>query len=182
MLAICAAIGLAAQVANAELVVSVQGPGGESSLNVNPGDIVDLVVNVSGPDPYDNFFFDVDISPSLAIVSYSFPQRDGTNVRNIFVAGSPDDFSAPPTFESAASVAGDRGGAGTLIAFQVDTAGTSDGDSFTFDIIPDLFGLGIQDVANVAGQTFTLNIVPEPMTLALLGVGGLVALRRRRTA
>ncbi len=186
LLVVCAVVGFAAQAANAELVVSVQGPAGENKIAADPGDIVDLVVNLDGPgsDTFDSFFFLVDMSSSLSITGYDFPQDtdDGAGGRRpVFAPGSPDDFSNPPEFEAATSFAGDKGGPGVLVTFQVDTAGTVDGDSFAFDIVPDFFSDGFSDRDAVAGQTFTLTI-PEPMTLALLGIGGLVALRRRRTA
>ena len=189
-LMVCAAIGFAAQAVNAELVVQMQGPNGENKLRADPGDSVDVYLNVDGPaaDTYNQFGLDIFITPGLTAVGYAFVDQspnpnpfggandftDITDGANLIVEvaravnGSPD-FVTPP---------------GNIMVFTFDTTGTVDGDTFAFDVdAPNAFfdfGRDSRDV--LAGQTFTLNIIPEPMTLALLGVGGLVALRRRRTA
>ena len=36
------------------------------------------------------------------------------------------------------------------------------------------------DGVKVAPDSLIIHVIPEPMTIALLGLGGLVALRRRR--
>ncbi len=180
MLAICAVIGFAAQSAKAELVIQVQGTGGENSLDVNAGDLVDLVIMASGPgsDTFASFAFDVIVGNGGLPVTqhalsadfnggFDFSDRsDGSNLH----------------FEGATAI-GAVANPGQLVSLTVDTTGAAEGSSYTYDVRPDFVELDFfTSRDSVAGQTFTLNIVPEPMTLALLGVGGLVALRRRRTA
>ena len=41
-------------------------------------------------------------------------------------------------------------------------------------------GLGRDNCANVTFSNFNLSVVPEPSSAALLGLGGLALLRRRR--
>lgn len=189
-LMVCAVIGFAARAANAELVVSIQGANGENKLAANPGDVVEVFLNATGPaaDTYNQFGIDIFISSGLTVLSYDFVDQSPNP--NPFVVGANDFTTISDTLilvEVARAVNGSPDfitPPGNIMVFSFDTTGTVDGDSFTFDVdAPNAFfdfGRDSRDI--VAGQTFTLNIVPEPMTLALLGIGGLVALRRRRTA
>lgn len=62
----------------------------------------------------------------------------------------------------------------------------ADGDWFIFDLLPKVLGsetLEFFDYAvsyDVPVSTIGLTVIPEPMTIALLGLGGLFLLRRRK--
>lgn len=53
---------------------------------------------------------------------------------------------------------------------------------FQSDYSFDAVGLSVNDVTDGQVNSLELTMVPEPMTLGILAIGGLVALRRRRSA
>lgn len=71
-------------------------------------------------------------------------------------------------------------GVGDTISFDVITSGGGGGDPGVDHLSNDNMSTTDWSVASVAGQFDTYTIVPAPGAFALLGMGGLVAARRRR--
>ena len=137
-----------------------------------------VVINIATDDGGEFEIFGLDlIGGGLALEyrGYSFPLP-------IFVAGGVNDFSVLGTlhFEALTDNAGVVFGSGALIRLDVTASTEPDGGVSTIDVIPDFFSIGFDAVPASAGETFTINVTPEPATLVLLGLGGLVARRRRR--
>jgi hypothetical protein len=150
---------------------------------------LDLVLTSDGNDRHDSFGFNLGFSqPGLLYNSYSLASPE-------YLGGGPNDFStdatgqpivAPLHFEALTEVGGVTFGTGRLVSLQVGVpdnflpVGVPKLDVSVF-AIPDFFGNGFDLVDAVAGPALTLSIVPEPATLVLLGLGGLAAVRRRRS-
>ncbi len=175
---LCSAIAVMTQSVSADLVVSVQGPNGESELSIEPGDPLELIVVTEGPPDiyFGSFALDVLVSSGgLPVMDYSF----GSDFDGGFDFS---DVSDPSSLRIEAAMATGRfSEPGDLVSISFDTTQVVIGDHLTFDIRIDRFDLDHCFLhCPVSGPPFTLNIVPEPMTVMLLGVGGMAALRRRR--
>ena len=74
----------------------------------------------------------------------------------------------------------DRFADGTLVSmvFEVPTDYEGD-DEIVITAFPDTLANGFDEIATTPGETFTLTI-PSPASLALAGMAGVVAMRRRR--
>ncbi len=174
---LCAAIAALAQPVTADLVVSVQGPHGESELSIEPGDPLDLVVVVEGPpsDTFASFAIGVAVSNSgLPVLDYSL----GSDFDGGFDFS---DLSNPAVllFEGVTAI-GNMAEPGHLLSIKLDTAESVIGSRYEFEIRPDFFETDLfNPKRGIPGPVFALEIVPEPMSVMLLGVGGLVAIRRR---
>ena len=98
------------------------------------------------------------------------------------ISGAGQFAQASVAFNTSVSVPAD----GLLLTLTIDTTGFFDGDSF--DLLLKGTDIGSDsDFVVIGGGTLapgitngTINIVPEPTSMALLSMGGLLALRRRK--
>jgi hypothetical protein len=98
------------------------------------------------------------------------------------VSGAEQFAQATVAFNTSVSVPAD----GLLLTLTIDTTGFFDGDSF--DLLLKSTQIGADsDFVQIGGGTLapditngTINVVPEPASIGLLAVGGLMALRRRK--
>jgi hypothetical protein len=169
--------------ANAAYVISVVDAGtGLSVGTANPGDTLHLALQMTGTDPVDSFGVGVQATPG--VLHYPDVYTLAPNNPGLFVTGGANDFSVPPYFSALTEVANTFwNGTGRFIAFDVMVDPNAPTNS-TADVVPvvDFFNAGFDNVDVTAGTPFVLTIVPEPATLALLGIGGLLAVRRRFVA
>lgn len=109
----------------------------------------------------------------------------GTSSLQTLVAGigttdSDGDLHQHPTFQLRTTGAGDPADGGYLAEFQIASTGLTTSESFWV-----LFQKGIDDptyddMIHEAEEQFGLVVIPEPTTLALLGLAGVVMTTRRR--
>jgi hypothetical protein len=184
--------------ANAGYMVSVVETGtGLQQAELLPGDSLSLDVLLDGVSDgsgqtHDSVDMVVDFSKAgLILDSYSWTEPP-------FVTGGLNDFSNPDnsalpmaisslTLSGNTDQAGDVFGTGVLATLNLTIPGDwmPTPDSVEVSVAD---GASLNDFTNFlfpnvsVGSPFTLRIVPEPATLALLGIGGIAVLRRRRRA
>lgn len=186
--------------ANAGYLVQVlDGDTGLAQAELLPGDSFSLNVVLEPVDDgtgqtHDGADFVVNFSqPGLILDSYAWATPP-------FVTGGLNDFSQPKnnvlpmpinsiTFSGNTDVTGDTFGTGPVVSMELTIE-----SPWTGDMLPQSIEVGVADGAAfndftnfvfptiVTGSPFTLRIIPEPATLALLGIGGIAVLRRRRRA
>jgi len=196
LLLVGALVAFATSAANADYLISVvdNGTGLNSAVRA-PGQSITLGVTLEGnpPNTHDSADFNVIFSRGgLVLTSFAWANPP-------FLTGGLNDFSDPKIGELPVEMttAGAHFGANSNAFGTVFQTGTL----VTLDLmvpgnwapVPDSIevtvqqGASFQDFVNfefpetTVGAPFTL-LIPEPATLALLGIGGLAALRRRRHA
>lgn len=155
---------------------------GAGSVAVDQGDPVNLdVVLTSGADDrLDSFYTELGFSRyGLLYDSYSLASPE-------FETGGIFDFSDQPggpiegpiVFEALTESSEITFGTGTLISLWLIVPG----DYLPGDVLINVPGDGCLPPFWWAGPNFRLTVVPEPGSLCLLAIGGIVVLRRRRRA
>ncbi len=197
---LCAAIALASSPAQADYVISVvDSATGLSSATVGPGQSIslDLLAISDNEDISNNFALPVHFdAPGLEYDSYE--------LREAYADPFPCDLGLPCGTDpfppavindrivwTAALGIGIQHMSGPIVTFGLTVPADWFGrvpvpDSVTIatgDHDPVLEGIfdGFSEVPSIPGEPFTLNI-PEPATLALLAIGGLAVVRRRKNA
>jgi len=187
--------------ANAGYVLSLSGPS-----QAAPGETIFVLANLASnaEDTHDSMNWDaVFAGPrSLLYNGYSL----ASNVQ--YQVGSPDDFSVPkgaldtgvvtPSVPVILSTAPQPGvnlhieaitrsgmtfGSGLIAAMSLTVPADAQLlEEFSITPVPDTFANGFDTIDTASGGAYRFVVVPEPMTLALLGLGGLFAARRRFAA
>lgn len=169
------------------------------SLVSNAGDIHDsMVLDVVFSEPgllYNSYLLDPVAynTGDLWITDYSVPNMNPDPLHAALLLVAPhainaDSYLAPGNpglldihFEAGTKVAGTTFGEGMLLTFVLEVPTGYPMGPVLIDAAPVLFGLTpFDEICGVPGQTFTLEVIPEPATLALLALGGVAVLRRRR--
>ena len=182
------AVGLAfaSQAARADYVMDVVNDVGASAAEALPGDsfVADVVVlrDPDGQERFDSFgmwvTFDV---LGLEYDNYTLgPSAFNTHDSNDFSDAITATIGGDPYF-LAVTRDTEVFTVGSLVALDLTVpSAAAPGTVYTIGTEIDFFNDGWNDVPLMSRGSFALTVVPEPMTLALLGIGGVFALRRRK--
>lgn len=198
LLVVGLALATMSSAANASFLVEVRDTDGDpTTQNVPQGGSVQLLVNLSeDPATFDTFkIFLTQSIAGLILDDYDFSPDI---LPKIFVAKGPSDSSGPKAgvindgfaeltgydpfqAEVSSGFKGPQAAAGTLIVLNLTVPGDFPVGPVHINTNSIFINNGFFFPNNgVAGTDYVLNVTPEPVTLALLGVGGLVGVMRRR--
>jgi hypothetical protein len=179
LLALAVAVGMSGVVLGANVHFAESGGTALTDLNVQQGD---------GPVSFE-LWVDLHAGESMSEGTVNCSNSDAAllPLTNVFVYNPPA-FQPPFPFDGYAEflftygLGGPVGPIATLEAtFDIDTQGLAPGDyvltaSHPSTVIKDLVGMPLATTAT----DLTIHVLPEPVTVVLLGLGGLIGLRRNR--